>query len=87
MYKDISEADLELMVRKAKFELMVRKHDLSFMYSDDSEVRRRGRESLNMIKQAVECLPEGVGEAIFNKHVDSTVSESYRKDFYLFFKK
>lgn len=78
MFKDITEAE---------FELMVRNHDLTFMYSDDSEVRRRGRESLLKIRQAVECLPEGVGEAVFNKHVDSTVSESYRKDFYLFFKK
>ena len=70
-------------ITEAEFEQMVRNHDLTFMYSDDGEIVRRGRESLRKIRQAAALLPEGVGVRIFNEHVDKSLREPYRKDFYL----
>ena len=70
------------MITVEQFTQMVKNHDLTYMYSDDGAVSRRGFESLQAIKTAAKDLDPRVVKTIWNAEVDKCLAEGYRKDFY-----
>lgn len=67
---------------KQAFVARVNQHDLTHMYSDDAEVRRRGHDDLMGIRADSMYLDEDFVKATWNAKVDRTVGEAFRKDFY-----
>jgi hypothetical protein len=66
----------------ADFETMVTNHDLTYSYSDDGEVYRRGQRRYDEIRKAAETLPREDVERIWNAVVDTKVIEAVRSQFY-----
>lgn len=64
------------------FEAMVNAHDLTYTYSDDGAVYRRGETQLHRIKEAAKNLPLDTVRSVWNAKVDKTLAEGYRKPFY-----
>lgn len=70
------------MMTKEAFIGMVKSHDLTFMYSDDYQVRQRGYDELSRIREEAKAfLPAWVKE-VWDDNVDSYLQEPYRKEFY-----
>lgn len=65
-----------------KFRQMCQQHDLTFDYSDDGGVWRRGQESLARVKAAAKELPRDVAVRIWNEVVDTKLVEGARSNFY-----
>jgi hypothetical protein len=65
-----------------KFKTMVKNHDLTFSYSDDGEVYRRGSESLSKIKKIAETLPREEVVRVWNEIVDGKLAVGFRETFY-----
>lgn len=65
-----------------EFEREVSKHDLTYSYSDDHEVWRRGSQHKEQIRQAAKRLPRHEVERIWNAMVDRRLHEGYRDEFY-----
>ncbi len=57
-------------------------HDLTYSYSDDGRVYRRGSESLSRVKKMAESLPREDAVRIWNEVVDSKIAEGFRDQFY-----
>lgn len=70
------------MVQLHEFEDMVRKHDLTYNYSDDGAVWRRGQDSYDAIRKAATRLPQSEVARIWNKIVDEKILDSHRQQFY-----
>jgi hypothetical protein len=70
------------MVTLAEFEAMVANHDLTFEYSDDSEVWRRGHQSLARINDAAKYLNRTDVVRVWNANVDRRLAEGARDAFY-----
>lgn len=64
------------------FRTMVNQHDLTYSYSDDAEVSRRGYNSFRDIQVASYQFDPSVAETIWNEVVDRKLGEKYRKEFY-----
>ena len=65
-----------------EFEQMVNRHDLTYDYSDDGAVWRRGVASENAIKEAAKQFTIEDVRRIWNAAVDKKLVESARKAFY-----
>jgi hypothetical protein len=65
-----------------EFKEMVRKHDLTYMYSDDSNYYRRGNESFNAIRKAAKQLPTDEVRAIWNAEVDRKIIKGHGDHLY-----
>ena len=65
-----------------EFEQEVSRHDLTYSYSDDHEVWRRGSSHRAKIREAAEGLPREDVERIWNAMVDRRLHEGYRDEFY-----
>lgn len=63
-----------------EFTLMVRTHDLTYAYSDDPSVYRRGRDSYDMIVEAAKQLPREDVVRIWNEEVNRRLFDG--SDFY-----
>jgi hypothetical protein len=57
-------------------------HDLTYQYSDDGAVWRRGNERLAVIQAAARELTRETAVRIWNETVDTKVSAGYRESFY-----
>lgn len=68
------------MVRE--FDAAVERHDLTFQYSDDINVWRRGNKQLEELLEMASKLPRSKTVPIWNKWVDKKIAEPYRKDWY-----
>ena len=64
------------------FQEMVRNHDLTYSYSDDGEVWRRGQARYDAIRKAADSLPREDVECIWNAEVDRKLMEHARSTFY-----
>ena len=67
---------------KERFRAMCKQHDLTYAYSDDHRVWRRGCDTLMQILAAAKELPEGVASRIWNESVDEKIKEPYRGKYY-----
>ena len=65
-----------------EFARMVRNHDLTYSYSDDGEVWRRGKARYDAIRKAADSLPREDVERIWNAEVDRKLLEHARSTFY-----
>lgn len=65
-----------------EFKEMVRNHDLTYSYSDDGEVWRRGQARYDAICKAAKDLPPEEVERIWNAEVDHKLLEHARSTFY-----
>lgn len=70
------------MSQRHEFEALVRKHDLTYNYSDDGAVWRRGQASYEAIIKASKLLPRSEAVRIWNKVVDEKLVPSARQQFY-----
>ena len=59
-----------------------RNHDLTYGYSDDGSVWRRGCASEDRIRKAAEKFPREDVERIWNEIVDTKLIEGHREQFY-----
>lgn len=71
-----------LLEMRQSFLEMCQRHDLTYSYSDDGEVWRRGEESLRKIKAKAKAMPKEEVKKIWNAVVDSKIREGYRDPFY-----
>lgn len=62
--------------------ILCERHDLTFEYSDDHSVWKRGFESRRQIDALARQLPREAACRIWNEVVDTKVSIDYRKQFY-----
>lgn len=58
------------------------RHDLTYSYSDDGEVWRRGSANEDRIRKAAEKFPREDVERIWNEIVDQKMREDYCEQFY-----
>jgi len=65
-----------------EFRRMCVLHDLTYDFSDDHSVWRRGGESLTKVKTAAAELPRETAVRIWNEVVDTKLREEYRQQFY-----
>lgn len=65
-----------------EFEDMVNRHDLTYDYSDDGYVWRRGLASEKAIKEAAKQFPIEDVKRIWNAMVDKCLQPHARKPFY-----
>ncbi len=65
-----------------EFEAACLSHDLTYSYSDDGGVYRRGSESEDRIRRAAAKFPREDVERIWNAIVDRKIREGYREPFY-----
>jgi hypothetical protein len=65
-----------------KFQELVDDHDLTFDYSDDINMYRRGLAQLKEIKELAKELPIESVRAIWNNKVDRYLVENARAPFY-----
>jgi hypothetical protein len=68
--------------KQARFEKLVAEHDLTYNYSDDGSVWRRGQAQRDEIVALAKELPEADVIRIWDAKVDRTLVESVRKDWY-----
>ena len=73
---------MTLEERKKLFESMVSKHDLTYMYSDDSWCYRAGSSSYADIRLEARYLPNDFVISTWNSAVDHKLIESVREQFY-----
>jgi hypothetical protein len=64
------------------FKTAVKNHDLTYMYSDDGAVVRRGSESMAAIRLLAAELPIEIVREIWNSRVDQSLAEGFRETFY-----
>lgn len=64
------------------FRDLCKAHDLTYMYSDDGDVHRRGYARMDAIRAASKEIGQEAAERIWNEVVDSKMGERYRKEFY-----
>lgn len=64
------------------FEKLVEDHDLTYDYSDDASVWRRGVAQRDAIKEMAKQLPREQVVAIWNKWIDKKIVERFRSDWY-----
>lgn len=69
-------------ITEDSFREMCRRHDLTFDYSDDGSVWRRGCASWDAVTQAAKLLPRDVAVRIWNEIVDTKLVEDARESFY-----
>lgn len=69
-------------MRWKQFREMVDGHDLTYAYSDDGSVWRRGDRQFKDIQEAALLFPRAEVEKYWNAMVDKCLSENARKDFY-----
>jgi hypothetical protein len=65
-----------------EFEVMVNRHDLTYEYSDDGQVWRRGVNSVRAIREVAKQFPIEDVKRIWNAAVDSKLIEGHREAFY-----
>ncbi len=65
-----------------EFQRAVAGHDLTYAYSDDHSVWRRGSADHDRIRKAAEKFPREDVERIWNAMVDGFLIESARAQFY-----
>ena len=65
-----------------EFDKAVRRHDLTFSYSDDRYVWRKGQQSISDIITAAKKFPRENVVEIWNKWVDNKLIEPHRQAFY-----
>lgn len=70
------------MTTLAEFKALVNGHDITYSYSDDSQVCRNGQVQYDRIREAAKSLPIDDVKRIWNAKVDSVLSEGYRELFY-----
>ena len=70
------------MTTEDEFREMCRAHDLTYQYSDDGGVWRRGGASYARILAAAKELPREVAVRIWNEVVDTKLAEFARASFY-----
>jgi hypothetical protein len=56
--------------RESKFAAAVRQHDVTFEYSDDGAMWRRGSDQRNVIRSMATFLSEGFVKSTWNKRMD-----------------
>lgn len=64
------------------FEKLVKDHDLTYSYSDDARVLRRGMAQRDAIEEMAKQLPREQVVAIWNKWIDRKIVEKFRSDWY-----
>jgi hypothetical protein len=65
---------------ESEFTRFVNAHDLSYVYSDDDSVYRRGMAQYREIVEAAKSLPNAA--AIWNANVDRKVRAGCREEYY-----
>lgn len=65
-----------------QFETLCRQHDLTYQYSDDGSVYRRGRAEYSAIRSMAAQLPRPDAVRIWNAVVDTKIVEGSREQFY-----
>lgn len=73
---------MSALITLAEFERMVAEHDLTFEYSDDGAVWRRGHASLARIVDAAKYLNRTDVVRVWNAAVDRKIAEGMRAPFY-----
>lgn len=73
--------EVEVEDELEKLKRMIKYHDLTYMYSDDGGVYRRGSESEVAINELIKKFPEE-GVRLWNEMVDSKIKEGFREPFY-----
>lgn len=71
-----------MSITEDEFRSMCQRHDLTFDYSDDGQVWRRGCASRDAIKLAAKDLEPGAAARIWNEVVDTKLLPDYRQQFY-----
>lgn len=64
------------------FEQLINNFDLTYNYSDDAKVYRRGKEQGEAITLAAKSLPADEVRKAYNAMVDRKIAEPYRHSFY-----
>lgn len=65
-----------------QFKDMVSNHDLTYSYSDDGAVWRRGQAAKDAIVALAKTLDREICVEIWNAKVDKTLSPDFRAPFY-----
>jgi hypothetical protein len=65
-----------------EFRMLVLSHDLTYDFSDDYRVRRRGDQNLAAIREAAEQFDRADVVRIWNEAVDKKLSSNARSGFY-----
>jgi hypothetical protein len=65
-----------------EWSLLVKHHDLTYAYSDDNSVWRRGQASYNLIVSESASFPRSEVAAVWNTMVDSFLIPEARQPFY-----
>jgi hypothetical protein len=65
-----------------EFAELVRQHDLTYSYSDDNRVWRKGQDERIAIEQAARDFDPADVQRIWNEAVDKKLAESARAQFY-----
>lgn len=65
-----------------EFRQLCLQHDLTYSYSDDHSVWRRGSMSFTLIRDAAKQLGGDKAKPIWNSVVDQKVVEKFRQGFY-----
>lgn len=69
-------------VTEEEFRNMCKSHDLTYSYSDDGNVWRRGEEAKAKIVAAAKHLDRETAVRIWNEVVDTKIIAGYRDTFY-----
>jgi len=73
---------MKVEVTEARFRAMCKQHDLTYAFSDDHRVWRRGCDTLMQIMAAAKELPGGIAKSIWNEVVDEKIKPDYREKYY-----
>jgi hypothetical protein len=69
-------------VTEEEFRKLCQQHDLTYEYSDDGSVWRRGCDSLAKVQAAAKQMDRAVAERIWNEVVDTKIREDSRASWY-----
>lgn len=78
---EVKKETAEYLAKIELFRGMCKAHDLTYAYSDDSRVYRRGRDQYAEIKEAAKKLPPDVAARIWNEAVREKLLPGGESDF------
>ena len=65
-----------------EFTQLVNRHDLTYMYSDDNRVWKKGKEEREVIEKEAKNFPIEDVKRVWIEAADRKVSEPHNKNFY-----
>jgi hypothetical protein len=82
MQHDETVSDWERAQRCHEFKKLCEAHDMTYEFSDDGRVWRRGAEEWSAIKAAAQGIPRADACRIWNATVDKRIAPGHRSPFY-----